>query len=197
MSGELIVAKEADGMLRMDFPKGNPQPTELPDQTKLDLLTVLGLEKNISLVSDVQFCATTRKLFFELSSSDLVFSAQTPDPAKLMNIQFPSNIDVKGLAIVSRTIKPQAAHPELDGSDIASRYFSPWNGLTEDPVNGSSHTALGVMYARKLNKSQLKCYAASERSGVMWLDTNGDSNRLYIKGYAASVLQGHLSAPQQ
>jgi hypothetical protein len=28
------------------------------------------------------------------------------------------------------------------GYDFASRYFSPWNGIPEDPVNGSSHTLL-------------------------------------------------------
>lgn len=26
--------------------------------------------------------------------------------------------------------------------DFVSRYFAPWNGIPEDPVNGSSHTNL-------------------------------------------------------
>lgn len=29
-----------------------------------------------------------------------------------------------------------------------SRYFSPWNGIPEDPVNGSSHTLLAPYWAQ-------------------------------------------------
>jgi predicted PhzF superfamily epimerase YddE/YHI9 len=197
LSGELVVAKEADGLLRMDFPKGKPEAATLPTETKIELLTLLGLELNEALVTDVQFCSTTRKLFFELSHSDLVFNSTTPDPDKLMAVKFPSGMDVRGVAIVSRTMVPRDGHPDLPSCDIASRYFSPWNGLTEDAVNGSSHTALGVMYSRKFAKQNLKCYAASSRSGLMWLDVPQDSARLFIKGYAASVLEGKLSAPQR
>ena len=34
--------------------------------------------------------------------------------------------------------------------DFWSRYFTPWNGIPEDPVNGSSHTVLGPYWAAAL-----------------------------------------------
>lgn len=36
------------------------------------------------------------------------------------------------------------------GAHFASRYFSPWNGLPEDPVNGSSHTILCPFWVDRL-----------------------------------------------
>lgn len=38
------------------------------------------------------------------------------------------------------------------GIDFESRYFSPWNGIPEDPVNGSSHTILGPYWAGVLGR---------------------------------------------
>lgn len=197
-SGVLVVAREADGMLRMDFPRGNPASVELPEETKTALISLLGLSMAAGdALSDVQFCPATRKLFLELQGSELVFRAKTPDPERLMAIKFPSTIDVRGLCIVSKEVSGRVGHPELGSSNIASRYFSPWNGITEDPVNGSSHTALGVMYHKKFPQwNPLKCYAASSRSGVLWLEVPADSDRIYIKGFASSVLEGKLSLPE-
>lgn len=36
--------------------------------------------------------------------------------------------------------------------DFYSRYFSPWNGLPEDPVNGSSHTVLAPYWATEVGE---------------------------------------------
>ena len=40
--------------------------------------------------------------------------------------------------------------------DFVSRYFAPWNGIPEDPVNGSSHTNLIPLWSKLLNKKILK-----------------------------------------
>lgn len=38
--------------------------------------------------------------------------------------------------------------------DFVSRYFAPWNGIDEDPVNGSSHTILGPLFATRVLATQ-------------------------------------------
>ncbi|KAG2388977.1 hypothetical protein C9374_014377 [Naegleria lovaniensis] len=44
---------------------------------------------------------------------------------------------------------------EVDKIDFVTRYFSPWNGIKEDPVNGSSQTSLCPYYSNKLGKQKL------------------------------------------
>jgi len=79
--------------------------------------------------------------------------------------------------------------------DIVSRYFSPWNGIEEDPVNGSSHTVLGVIYSEKLQKTRIISAVMSERKGLLHVEVPppGASDRLFILGAAITVLRGHLS----
>lgn len=60
---------------------------------------------------------------------------------------------------------------------VASRYFSPWNGIAEDPVNGSSHTSLGPLFARARGvaraaaagggRVRVPCASASRRGGEL------------------------------
>lgn len=56
---------------------------------------------------------------------------------------------VSGVSLSARC--DAAARRAAGGAaDFCSRYFSPWNGLDEDPVNGSSHTALAAIWASRL-----------------------------------------------
>jgi hypothetical protein len=63
-----------------------------------------------------------------------------PDTAAMMRVdQVGVEWPVRGIAVTCRTGKR--------AGEFASRYFSPWNGIEEDPVNGSSHTVLGSLWA--------------------------------------------------
>lgn len=52
------------------------------------------------------------------------------------------SIRVRGVSVTTRSTDW--------GRDFLSRYFAPWVGIMEDPVNGSSHTALGPYWADEL-----------------------------------------------
>jgi len=78
------------------------------------------------------------------------------------------------------------------GSDFISRVFAPSCGIDEDPVCGSAHCCMGDYWAKKLGKSTLKAYQASERGGHLLLDIIG--NRVVIKGEAVIVAKGTLLA---
>jgi predicted PhzF superfamily epimerase YddE/YHI9 len=53
--------------------------------------------------------------------------------------------------------------------DFVSRYFSPWNGIPEDPVNGSSHTNLAPLWSKILGKVELRAKMVSNRGGDLFL----------------------------
>ena len=80
--------------------------------------------------------------------------------------------------------------------DFVSRYFSPWNGIDEDPVNGSSHTALVPLWAKKLGKNKLNAEMLSKRGGVLDLEFKPDDDRVMLGGPCSLVIQGKFHLPQ-
>lgn len=75
--------------------------------------------------------------------------------------------------------------------DFISRYFSPWNGIPEDPVTGSAHTVLAPYWQSIIGKSQLFAKQCSRRGGELWLDIKEDC--LMVSGQAAVVLEGKFN----
>jgi predicted PhzF superfamily epimerase YddE/YHI9 len=63
-------------------------------------------------------------------------------------------------------------------------------GINEDPVTGSAHCVLGPYWQKKLNKSELIAYQASERGGVIKVKIEDD--RVYISGKAVTITDGVL-----
>lgn len=80
---------------------------------------------------------------------------------------------------------------ERPGIDFISRYFAPWVGINEDPVTGSAHCMLGPYWGKKLGKSSMIGYQASERGGTVYVRLSAE--RTYIGGKAVTVLSGKLS----
>jgi PhzF family phenazine biosynthesis protein len=76
--------------------------------------------------------------------------------------------------------------------DFLSRYFAPWVGIEEDPVNGSSHCALAPYWAERIEDKPLIAYQASQRGGKLIVKVNGD--RVKISGTAKTVLIAQLLA---
>ncbi|MGK4475444.1 PhzF family phenazine biosynthesis protein [Aeromonas molluscorum] len=77
--------------------------------------------------------------------------------------------------------------------DFVSRYFAPWVGVEEDPVTGSNHCALAPFWGKRLGKTQLKAYQASERGGGLLLRVVGD--RVQMTGRALTLSRGEWLPP--
>merc|ERR1711879_1133299 len=150
-----------------DFPSGDPQPLLLCDTVKRELLEALGLmDVPISIIRDVQFCQKTKKLLLILDKVENVLDLK-PSSQKLLEVQF-SDINVRGV-ICSTNDTKLLEHKQYD---IVSRYFSPWNGIPEDPVTGSAHTVLGKYWWDKLKheSGELHAFQASPgRGGELFL----------------------------
>jgi PhzF family phenazine biosynthesis protein len=91
---------------------------------------------------------------------------------------------VRGVMVTARA----AAGPY----DFVSRFFAPGSGVDEDPVTGSAHCALAPYWAKRLGKTTLEAYQASERGGTLRVTVAGE--RVLLSGRAVTVWRGELSA---
>lgn len=75
--------------------------------------------------------------------------------------------------------------------DFVSRFFAPRAGVDEDPVTGSAHCSLAVLWGKKLNKTALRAEQLSQRGGFIELVVG--SERISLRGKSATFSKGHLA----
>jgi PhzF family phenazine biosynthesis protein len=170
-SGVLIAEVGADGWITLDFPIAEPTERPAPD----------GLAAALGAVPEaVHGTGRLRDLLVVLPDEQAV-RGLAPDFDALMELT--EREDLRGVV-------PTA--PAADGSayDFVSRFFSPGDGLPEDPVTGSAHTALAPYWAKRLGRDDLVGYQASARGGLVRAVPAGD--RVYLTGRAVTVLDGEL-----
>lgn len=199
-SGPLVVDVADDGLLRMQFPLNRPEKITESSEYIMNLVK-LAVGNSLSLVEAVFFNATTRKLIIQLEGDheDDLLTAISPDVQAMHALRAPegSNVVVRGVSVSKRSTET--------GVDFVSRYFSPWNGISEDPVNGSSHTILAPLYAEQLGKQHLVARQLSARRGLLHLEVGGlnkdhlalmfsqvEDDCVYISGTCVTVLRGEL-----
>lgn len=74
--------------------------------------------------------------------------------------------------------------------DFVSRYFAPHVGIDEDPVTGSTHTALCPFWSERLGKKELTARQLSKRGGLLYC--RNEAERVFISGQARLYLKGEL-----
>lgn len=100
LSGELRVSRGADGELTMDFPRGQPvRVPALPEALLAQLCAALSIA-DFASVSEVHFCARTRKLALVVTSAAVV-RACVPNGAHLESLVFPESLCVKGVMVTA------------------------------------------------------------------------------------------------
>ncbi len=77
-----------------------------------------------------------------------------------------------------------------DGNFV-SRFFTPIDGIDEDPVTGSSHCMLVPYWAAKLGKRHFIAHQLSARGGVLTCVDLGD--RVTVAGSAVTFLEGKIT----
>lgn len=77
-----------------------------------------------------------------------------------------------------------------DQVDFVSRFFSPQNGIDEDPVTGSAHCLLAPIWQQLLSKSELSAQQVSTQLGH--LNCQVGESRVYISGKAALYMKGEI-----
>lgn len=153
------------GTIELDMPRLSIKASPMPD----GLLNILGTEPLATYVTEA------KTLIAEMPTAELIRSF-VPDFKQI------EKLDFEGLAITALSDDPRF--------DFISRYFSPRDGIPEDPVTGMTHCALAPYWEAKLGKSDFHAYQASSRGGELWLRVT--PNRVFVGGKAVTVLAGEM-----
>ncbi|HYC71367.1 MAG TPA: PhzF family phenazine biosynthesis protein [Opitutaceae bacterium] len=161
-SGPLPVARTPEGRLELDFPSRPVAPAPAP----ADLRQGLGAEPEFVGRSRDYLCVFAR----EEQVRDL-----RPDFSALAR--------VPGVGVI-------ASAPGRD-CDFVSRFFAPASGIPEDPVTGSSHSALIPYWSARLGRKRLHARQVSARGGELFCEDRAE--RVGIGGHAVCYLRGEIS----
>jgi len=162
--------KRKDDLIQINFPIYETIPSEAPPK----LLHALGIKK----INAAVFNKETNILMLEIEDSQALRNLN-PDFVALKE----AHDTINGVLVTAKSTDVNY--------DFESRYFWPWSGTNEDPVTGATHTFLAKYWSRKLNKSKMKSFQCSNRTGFMDVELIDDQN-LIILGAAQIVLKGKL-----
>jgi PhzF family phenazine biosynthesis protein len=171
LSGELVLHREEDGRIRMDFPTDVPTPCPVP----AGLAEALG-------VRPIETLRGRHGMVVRLESEADVRDVE-PDFGGLSRISVGDGIIV--LSVTAPSSEP--------GVDVASRVFAPWAGVDEDPVTGLAHTSLAPYWCEELGRDEVEARQVSRRGGALTLRRVGD--RVHLVGRAVSVAEGTIRLP--
>ena len=160
-SGLLTVERQKNTLV-LDFPSDIIKPMVVPD------LVVKALGK-----TPLEFYSG-RDDFFAIFETEDDIKSFNPDLVML------SKLDSRGLVVTA------------PGSDVdfVSRFFAPQSGIPEDPVTGSSHTALTPLWSNRLSKTKLNARQLSPRGGQLICEDCGE--RVRISGEAVTFMIGEI-----
>ncbi len=163
LSGQLI-AKQSDGWIELDFPKGHLSPSE-GDPALLKAFEACPIR---IMADDIAYVV-------EFDSEEFIRNYQ-PDLALLKQAKR------EEIIVTSRSSD--------NAYDFVSRFFGPAIGVDEDPATGSAHCYLAPYWAEQLGQKSLIGLQVSKRSGVLKCDVAGE--RVLIKGKATTILEGRF-----
>ena len=183
--------KEVDGQLTLNFPL-NPTIKMFPEMNSWlpDLCeAVLGPEL-VQQIIDHQLSPNTKKLVIRLKDDlpDEVLENIRPDFNRMKAND--NGEQVYGFVVT------QKSNFKHNGLHFRSRYFAPWAGIDEDPVTGSSFTALtpywSEIYAQNgENVSIFQAKQVSKRGGIV--RSKIDDERVFISGSAVEFSTGFIN----
>ncbi|MGC8513613.1 MAG: PhzF family phenazine biosynthesis protein [Acidimicrobiales bacterium] len=164
LSGVLGTRNLADGRVELDLP-ADPPTAEAIDSNLVAMGAVACWRGRFDLVTELPDAEAVRNL--------------APDLGII------SGLGTRGVIFTAGGDRP--------GVDCVSRVFCPNVGVPEDPVTGSAHCTLAVLWAHRLGKEVLVGEQASARGGEVGMSLDGD--RVRLSGWAVHVARVEMSAP--
>jgi PhzF family phenazine biosynthesis protein len=172
-SGVLVAHTAQDGTITLDFPAAPisevPAPAGLAEALGATPLGTYATGALGDLLAQLEDEAAVRAL--------------APDVGAVARIARRNAI--RGIIATAAAADPDA------GYDFVSRFFAPADGIPEDPVTGSAHTALAPFWSSRLGRDGLSGLQASARGGLVRTSIHGD--RVHLTGNAVIVLDGTLT----
>lgn len=164
-SGTLVVTRDADGNIELDFPAIGIERIGVSDA----LIEALG--------------ATPSEVF---DSYDLICVFEDEAQIRALDPDFRKLLGVPGVRAIGVTAPG-------DDCDFVARLFAPGVGIDEDPVTGSLYTMLTPYWAGRLGKPRMRARQVSRRSGDLVVGVSDDApGRVSIAGRAVTYLVGEI-----
>uniref|UniRef100_A0A1I8AAW2 Phenazine biosynthesis-like domain-containing protein n=1 Tax=Steinernema glaseri TaxID=37863 RepID=A0A1I8AAW2_9BILA len=204
-SGELAVKKVSEGCYELNFPLYRLKSLKFPGKVNpladkfdeieapsfiLEVIKKLGLESKFigALHSPTKKCIVV--LEENTTKDELLQVPRCPDELMMLH---PDGSFITGVVVTFKPKDPVATgFVDKNGKpyDYVSRYFAPWNGLTEDPATGSSHCVLAELWSRFFESGKelyaFQCYP--KRGAQFFVNPQGD--RVRITGEAVTIVKG-------
>lgn len=192
-----MIATRNDLTISLDFPLNIPTVVTEENEhysTIVDVADMILKESGASLdIIRLAHCKVTKKLIVHTRSSsssvsdlDALQALQVPAPDRVL-----ASHDGHVVTGVSVLVKGEPPY------DFCSRYFSPWNGIPEDPVNGSSHTVLAPYWVKEQGSDKvLLARQASPRGGDITLEVDWQGGRVRMAGPATIAIAGEMAIPE-
>jgi len=144
-SGDLIVKKEKDGLLSMDFPIQELTECKTPQQI-------------------IDAFAQTPIACYKSMDYIVIFENEKDIEDAKPNLEVLKSLDARGVCIASVSKK----------YDFVTRFFAPKYGIDEDPVTGSAFTQLVPYFYKALAKQEFSCKQLSSRGGGVFCTLKGN-----------------------
>lgn len=161
-SGDLLVDKNPDGSMTLDFPTD-------------ELISIENQENINKAIGKIPV-----KTFKGKTDFLLIYESQQVIEALAPNFHLLDQLDCRGVIVSAPGTKV----------DFVSRFFAPQCGIPEDPVTGSAHTTLTPYWSAQLGKTQMTAKQLSQRSGDLHCEYLGE--RVKISGKAVCYLIGEI-----
>jgi PhzF family phenazine biosynthesis protein len=173
-SGVLEAVIGVDGAITLDFPAAEiaeiGSPAGLADTLGTPPATTLSTGRLRDVVA--------------VFDEENPVRALTPDLGAIADIARRDGI--RGITVTA------PAGAGSGGYDFVSRFFSPADGIPEDAVTGSAHTALAPYWSARLGRRDLIGFQASRRGGFVGTRVIGD--RVELTGRAVTVVDGVVAS---
>lgn len=163
-SGLLFVEKK-DDMLFLDFPTDESNK-------------VLSKDEHIA----IQNCIGTNCVEVYKAKTGYIAIVDNENTVQNLQPDFDkiSKLKAEGLIVTAKG----------NNADFVSRFFAPQLGINEDPVTGSTHTALLPLWSKKIGKTKMLAKQLSARGGQLSCELKND--RCLIGGKAQLYLRGEI-----
>ncbi|MGW7458401.1 PhzF family phenazine biosynthesis protein [Streptomyces sp. NPDC054797] len=171
--GLLIAHAGEEGEITLDFPAAPAIEVPVPG----------GLAKALGLRPEATFRTGALGHLLTVLPDEAAVRGLRPDLGAIAALT--RREELWGVIVTAAAAAPGS------GYDFVSRFFVPANGIPEDPVTGSAHTALAPYWSARLGRSGvLTGFQASARTGLVSTELRAD--RVLLTGHAVTVLEATL-----
>jgi PhzF family phenazine biosynthesis protein len=171
-SGVLVAHGRPDGAITLDFPAAPATEAAAPD----------GLAEALGAGPVAAYRTGALGDLLVALEDEATVRGLAPDTTAMAHLA--DRDGVRGVIATAAAADPDG------GYDYVSRFFAPAQGIPEDPVTGSAHTALAPYWAARLGRDPLTGLQASARTGLVRTAVHGD--RVHLTGHAVTVLDATL-----